>query len=69
MDRKKVINQLLLERNMELSELAVMLEMNTQSLRNKINRDTYGVKDFELILDKLGCKLQIVTVDTGKIFD
>ena len=69
MDRKKVINQLLLERKMELADLAAMLKMNTQSLRNKINRDTYGVQDFELMLEKLNCKIQVVTIDTGKIFD
>lgn len=69
MDRKKVINQLLLERNMDLQELAASLGINTQSLRNKINRDNYGVKDFEIMLEKLGCKIQVITIDTGKIFD
>ncbi len=68
MDCKKVISQLLLERNMSISDLASQLNMQTQSLRNKISRNNYSVNDFQEILKILDCDLQVVTNDTKKIF-
>lgn len=69
MNAKKVINQLLLERNMDIISLAAKLEIQPQSLRNKINRESYSLSDFLQILDILECDLQVVTRDTKRIFD
>ena len=46
MNGKKVINQILLERGKDLNYLADALGIKTQSLRNKLNRDNYGLNDF-----------------------
>ena len=69
MDAKKVINQLLLERHMTLNQLAEKLDMQPQSLRNKLNRGNYSLKDYAAILDILDCDLQVITRDTQKIFE
>ena len=69
MDAKKVFNQVMLERNMTFDEMAVILEMNTQSLRNKISRNNYSLNDFIKMMDILECDVQVVTRDSKKIFD
>lgn len=69
MDAKKVINQLLLERNVTMESLANSLDMQTQSLRNKINRGNYSLTDFIEIMDILGCDVQVVTRDSKKVFE
>ena len=68
MDTKKVLNQLMLERGMTLPQLAEKLGLKPQSLRNKLNRNNYGVEDFIQMLDILGCDLQVMARDSGKIF-
>lgn len=40
-----------------------------QSLRNKISRNNYSLKDFLAILDLLDCDLQVITRDSKKIFE
>ena len=57
MDAKKVFRQIMLERNTNYDEIAAKLGMNTQSLRNKINRGNYGLVDF------------IEMMDSKKVFD
>lgn len=69
MDSKKVINQLFLERNTNINEFSKKLNMQPQSLRNKINRGNYSLNDFVEWLDLLNCDLQVVTRDTKKIFE
>lgn len=69
MDSKKVINQLLLERHTNIIELAEKLEIQPQSLRNKINRGNYSLSDFMQILNILECDLQVITRDSKKIFE
>lgn len=68
MDVKKVIKQIMTERNMDYIELAKKLDMQPQSLRTKIYRGNYSLTDFIKIMDILECDLQIVTKDTKKIF-
>ena len=68
MDSKKVIQQLMLEKNTNINELAEKLGMKSQSFRNKINRGGYSLTDFIRILDLLDCDLQVVTRDSKKIF-
>lgn len=69
MDSKKVIKQLMLERNINIEQLAEALNLSPQSLRNKLNRGSYSLNDFLEILDILNCDLQVVTRDTKKIFE
>lgn len=69
MDSKKVINQVLLERNVNIEWLADKLGIQAQSLRNKINRGNYGLTDFVEMMDKLDCDIQVITRDSNKIFN
>ena len=69
MDKKKVINQVLLERNTNINEVAEKLQMLPQSLRNKISRGNYSFSDFEEIMDILNCDIQVITRDTKKVFE
>lgn len=69
MNAKKVFNQVMLERNMSYEDMAAKLGMNTQSLRNKICRGTYGLVDFVKMMDILDCDVQVITRDSRKIFD
>jgi len=69
MDAKKVFRQIMLERNTNYDEIAAKLGMNTQSLRNKINRGNYGLVDFIEMMDILGCDVQVVMRDSKKVFD
>ncbi|WP_301082568.1 DUF6471 domain-containing protein [Thomasclavelia cocleata] len=69
MDTKKVINQVLLERNTNINEVAEKLQMLPQSLRNKISRGNYSFSDFEKIMDILNCDIQVITRDTKKVFE
>lgn len=69
MDTKKVFRQIMLERNTNYDEIAAKLGMNTQSLRNKINRGNYGLVDFIEMMDILGCDVQVVMRDSKKVFD
>ena len=69
MDAKKVFNQILLERHTSYEEVATKLGMNTQSLRNKINRGNYGLKDFIEMMDILECDIKVITRDSRKVFD
>lgn len=68
MDTKKVINQILLERNVNIDYLADKLGIKAQSLRNKISRGNYSLTDFVEMMDILECDIQIVTRDTNKRF-
>lgn len=68
MDSKKIIKQLLLERNMTLTELAEKLGYEPQAFRNKINRDKYSLNDFVKFLDALDCDIKVITRDTKKEF-
>ena len=69
MDGKKVINQIMLERKVDLIWLADKLGIQAQSLRNKINRGNYGLTDFIEMMDILDCDVQVVTRDTKKVFN
>ena len=68
MDVKKVIKQIMTERNIDYIELAKKMDMQPQSLRTKIYRGNYSLSDFIEIMDILECDLQVQTRDTKKIF-
>lgn len=68
MDVKKVIKQIMAERNIDYIELAEKLGMQPQSLRTKIYRGNYSLKDFMEIMDILDCDIIVQTRDANKIF-
>lgn len=69
MDSKKVINQIMLERDVNIDWMSGKLGIQPQSLRNKINRGNYGLNDFIEMMDILECDVQVVTRDSKKVFD
>lgn len=68
MDGAKVIKQLLIERNMKITDLAKMLEIEPQSARNKLNRNSFTLAEFQKILLLLDAELQVITRDTKKVY-
>lgn len=69
MDYKKVIKQIMLERNMTYKELAQIMDEDWRVLSNKLYRGNYTLKYFIEILNALDCDLQVVTRDTNKTFN
>ncbi|MGN0394253.1 MAG: DUF6471 domain-containing protein [Coprococcus sp.] len=68
MDGSKIIKQLMIERDISLNELAERLEIKPQSARNKLNRNSFTLSEFQKCLDVLGAELQVKTKDTSKIY-
>ena len=68
MDAKKVLKQVMTERNIDYIELAEKLGIQPQSLRTKIYRGNYSLKDFIEIMDILECDIVVRTKDSKKEF-
>ena len=69
MSASKVIKQLMLERGISVKELSQQLGIKSpQVLSNKLYRDTFTYTDYVKIANILGCTVQTVTNDTGKVF-
>lgn len=68
MDGTKVIKQLLIERDKNITDLADGLKINAQSARNKLNRNNYTLKEFEKCLSLLNAHIVVIADDTGKEF-
>lgn len=68
MSASKIIKQLMIERNMHVKDVAEKLGINSQSMSNRLYRDTYTVEDFQKICDILGADVVVVLRDTGKTF-
>lgn len=65
----KVIKQLLIERDMPVSELADKLNIKSQSMSNKLHRDNFSFKELIDIADLLNCDVKLITRDTQKTFE
>jgi DNA-binding Xre family transcriptional regulator len=63
-----IIKQVLIERGMNIKELAEKLDIKHQSMRNKLYRDAFSFEEMMKIMNVLECDLQIVTRDTNKTF-
>ena len=63
-----IIRHILLERGLSVKELAEKLGIETQSMNNKLYRNTFSYAEFEKIADILDCDVRVVTRDTGKEF-
>lgn len=68
MSASKVIKQIMVERDISVKNLAEMLGIKSQILSNKLYRDTFTYNDYIKIADMLGCTVQTVIKDSGKIF-
>ena len=64
----QIIQVVMLEKNIKISDLAEKINMKPQPLSNKLYRDTMSYSDVEKIADALGCDVKIVDRETGKTF-
>lgn len=69
MSASKVIKQIMLEKDISVKTLAEMMGLKSpQILSNKLYRDTFTYNDYVTIANLLGCSVQTITNDTGKVF-
>lgn len=68
MDGTKIIKQLLIERETDINGLAELLGIQPQSVRNKLSRNSFTLKEFEKCINVLGADLQVVTRDKNNIY-
>lgn len=68
MSASKVIKQIMVERDLSVKDLALEMNIKPQILSNKLYRDTFTYNDYIKIANLLGCTVQTITNDTGKIF-
>ena len=68
MDASKIIKQIMIEKKLTVKDLAEKLEMQPQSLSNKLHRNSFSLNSFIKIIDVLDCDIQIVTRENHKIF-
>lgn len=64
----KAIKQILIERDMTIKQLAEALEIEHQSMRNKLYRDSFSFEEVVKIADILNCDVKIIARDSGKVF-
>ena len=68
MGAAKIIKQLLIERDMTVKSLAEKMEIQAQSMSNKLYRDSFSYEEVEKIAGILGCDVKVITRDTNKEF-
>ncbi len=68
MGASKQIKQVMLEKNVKVSDLANKIGMKSQPLSTKLYRDTMSFSDVEKIASALDCDVKIIDRETGKIF-
>ncbi len=68
MGASKQIKQVMIEKNIKVSELAEKIGMKPQPLSNKLFRDTMSYNDVEKIAAAMGCDVKIVDRETGREF-
>ena len=68
MGASKIIKQLMSEKNTTVKNLAELLKINSQSLSNKLYRDTFTFSDVVEIAEILNCDVKIIMRDTKKEF-
>lgn len=64
----KILKQLLVERNMNVNELAERLGIKPQSMSNKLYRNNFSFDEMRNICDILNADLKAVTRDSQKEF-
>ena len=68
MGAAKIIKQLMIERYVSVKALADSLEMQAQSMSNKLYRDNFSFDEVVKIAEILNCDVKLITRDTGKEF-
>lgn len=68
MGASKAIRQIMTERNVSVKELAELLHINSQSMSNKLYRDSFSYDEVVQIADLLQCDVRIITRDSRKEF-
>lgn len=68
MNGSQVIKQLMIESGIDIKQLAVLLEINPQSVRNKLSRNSFSLADFEKIINMLGGELQVISNRTKNVY-
>ena len=62
------IKQVLLEKNMTVTQLAEKMGITQQALSQKLYRNKFSYNEYEQIADLLDCDVVTVMRDTKKIF-
>lgn len=68
MNAKKLFSLLLSDRKESYDTLAPRLNMNSQSLRNKVSRNNYGLNDFIDMMELFNCDVIVKKRDTNETF-
>ena len=68
MGAAKAIKQLMQEQNISVSQLASALEIQAQSMSNKLYRDSFSFDEVVRIADILGSDVRLIVRETGKEF-
>lgn len=58
----------MIERNININQLADALGIQPQSVRNKLNRNSFTLSEFEKCVTALNAELEVRTKDTNKIY-
>lgn len=68
MNGSQVIKQLMLESNTNINQLAELLGIQPQSVRNKLSRNSFTLAEFEKVINVLDAELQVVSKKTKNIY-
>lgn len=68
MGASKQIKQVMLEKNIKVSDLAEKIGMKPQPLSTKLYRDSMSYTDVVQLADALNCDVKIIDRETGKAF-
>lgn len=68
MNGSQVIKQLMIESDTDINQLAELLEIQPQSVRNKLSRNSFTLSEFEKVVNLLGGQLQVVSERTKNIY-
>nr|DAJ96107.1 MAG TPA: Regulatory protein [Caudoviricetes sp.] len=68
MNGSQVIKQLMLESDTSINQLAELLGIQPQSVRNKLSRNSFSLSEFEKVINLLNADLQVVSRKTKNIY-
>ena len=68
MNGSQVIKQLMLESDTSINQLAELLGIQPQSVRNKLSRNSFSLSEFERVIMVLNGELQVVSKKTNNIY-
>lgn len=68
MNGSQVIKQLMLESDTSINQLAELLGIQPQSVRNKLSRNSFSLSEFEKVITALNGELQVVSKKTNNIY-